>query len=144
MIEESNAAYINKLDPSIQDSATKMFSDLDKQGIDVGIVISYRSEEEQNALYQQGRDTNCNIIPGEQTVTDAKGGESLHNSGLAFDVEVYSDLDKSWEKDWNFAGDNWQAVRDAAEKNAFEAGHDWNKPDEPHFQKSQNTNCSGS
>jgi len=142
MIEESNAAHISTLDPSIQDSATNMFSDLNKQGVDAGIVSSYRTVEEQNELYQQGRDADGNEIMGQKTVTDAKGGESLHNSGMAFDVEVYKDLDKSWEKDWDFEGPNWQAVRDAAENNGFEAGYYWEKSDEPHFQKSENTNCS--
>lgn len=48
-------------------------------GLEVLIYCTYRSEEEQNALYAQGR-----TQPG-RIVTNARGGESLHNHRCAFD-----------------------------------------------------------
>jgi peptidoglycan L-alanyl-D-glutamate endopeptidase CwlK len=50
---------------------------------------TYRSIEEQNALYAQGRTIKGNIV------TNAKGGESYHNYGLAFDIAILLDNDKN-------------------------------------------------
>ena len=49
------------------------------QGMDILIYCTYRSPEEQNGLYAQGR-----TKPG-KIVTNARGGESFHNYGCAFD-----------------------------------------------------------
>ena len=48
-------------------------------GLDILIYCTYRSPEEQNDLYAQGR-----TAPG-RIVTSARAGESFHNWGLAFD-----------------------------------------------------------
>ena len=49
------------------------------QGMDILIYCTYRSPEEQNGLYAQGRSE-----PG-KIVTNARGGESWHNHRCAFD-----------------------------------------------------------
>ena len=49
------------------------------QGMDILIYCTYRSPEEQDGLYAQGR-----TKPG-KIVTNARGGESFHNYGCAFD-----------------------------------------------------------
>jgi len=49
------------------------------QGMDILIYCTYRSPEEQNGLYAQGRSK-----PG-KIVTNARGGESWHNHRCAFD-----------------------------------------------------------
>ena len=48
-------------------------------GMDILIYCTYRSEEEQDDLYAQGR-----TKPG-RIVTNARGGESWHNHRCAFD-----------------------------------------------------------
>jgi len=48
-------------------------------GIEVLVTSTYRDNESQQALYNQGRTT-----PG-KIVTNAKPGESFHNYGVAFD-----------------------------------------------------------
>ena len=48
-------------------------------GMDILIYCTYRSPEEQNGLYAQGRSK-----PG-KIVTNARGGESWHNHRCAFD-----------------------------------------------------------
>jgi len=48
-------------------------------GLDILIYCTYRSPEEQNALYAQGR-----TQPG-RIVTNARGGDSWHNWRSAFD-----------------------------------------------------------
>ncbi|ASF47012.1 M15 family metallopeptidase [Methylovulum psychrotolerans] len=49
-------------------------------GIDIIITSTYRDKEKQDALYAQGRNGN----PG-KIVTNASGGKSFHNYGVAFD-----------------------------------------------------------
>ena len=48
-------------------------------GIEVLITSTYRDNESQNALFAQGR-----TGPGKR-VTNAKGGQSMHNHRVAFD-----------------------------------------------------------
>jgi len=64
---------------------------------------TYRSIQEQNELYDIGR-----TIKGNK-VTNAKGGSSFHNYGLAFDIVILLDNDKngtfegvSYAQDENF------------------------------------------
>jgi len=49
------------------------------QGIDVIITSTLRDNESQDALYAQGRTTKGAIV------TNARGGQSFHNYGVAFD-----------------------------------------------------------
>lgn len=53
-----------------------------KIGYNLVVTCEYRSVEEQNRLYAQGRTTPGNIV------TNAKGGESLHNYAVAFDIAI--------------------------------------------------------
>jgi hypothetical protein len=61
-------------------------------GYRLDITWGFRSAEEQDALYAQGR-----TEPGD-IVTNARGGRSLHNYGLAVDV---ADIDDGYEINWN-------------------------------------------
>ena len=51
-------------------------------GIDLVVTSEFRSSAEQDKLYAQGRATPGNIV------TNARGGESMHNYGIAFDVAI--------------------------------------------------------
>ncbi|MDR1696073.1 MAG: hemagglutinin repeat-containing protein [Endomicrobium sp.] len=74
---------ISTLDPRVQNWAADFVNETkDKLGINLRITSAYRSIEEQDATYAKGR----RGIPGEKIVTDAKGGKSYHNYGLAIDV----------------------------------------------------------
>lgn len=59
---------------------------------DFAITCGYRSIEEQNSLYAQGRTT-----PGD-IVTNCKGGESKHNFGGAVDVVLLIDGKENWNE----------------------------------------------
>jgi peptidoglycan LD-endopeptidase CwlK len=99
------------------------------------LVYVLRTFEEQNRLYTIGRRGNA----GERKVTNAKGGQSYHNYGLAFDIcliidgkkaswDTVSDFDQDLESDW------MECVR-IAKKHGFEWGGDWLRfKDLPHFQ----------
>jgi peptidoglycan L-alanyl-D-glutamate endopeptidase CwlK len=93
---------------------------------------TYRSIHEQNALYAIGRTVKGN------KVTNAKGGSSFHNYGLAFDVVILLDKDKngtfesiSYDQDENF-----MKVVDFFKSKGYEWGGDFKTfKDKPHFQK---------
>ena len=72
------------------------------------------------------------IIDNSKVVTNAKGGQSYHNFGLAFDVEVYNE---DGSKNWNMKSESWQKVITEGKKQGFDAGTEWTDfPDLPHFE----------
>ncbi len=98
-----------------------------------------RTYSEQDALFAQGR-----TKPG-KIVTNAKGGRSYHNFGLAFDIVLLVDKDgngtyesASWETNVDFDGDgksDWIEIVTIAKQYGWEWGGDWKFTDMPHFQK---------
>lgn len=74
-----NSRKIEDLHPKVADLCNQFKSECKDVGIDVLITSTYRDNESQNALYNQGRTT-----PGNK-VTNAKGGQSFHNYRIAFD-----------------------------------------------------------
>ena len=73
---------INDLHPKVAALAKRFIRDCAEAGITVEIISTLRDNARQNALYAQGR-----TKPG-KIVTYAKGGQSWHNYGLAFDFVV--------------------------------------------------------
>lgn len=102
-------------------------------------AFTLRTIEQQDALYAQGR-----TKPG-KIVTNAKGGQSMHNYGLAIDIVLLIDKDKngsyesaSWETNVDFDGDgkaDWQEVVKVFKSYGWEWGGEWKFVDMPHFQK---------
>jgi len=74
---------INSLNPYVKLLAQKFLGLTHANNLDVHITTAFRSWDEEDRLYAQGRTT-----PG-QIVTNAKGGDSYHNWGLAFDAVPY-------------------------------------------------------
>lgn len=78
-------------------------------------------------------------------VTNARGGQSYHNFGLAIDIVLLIDTDKngsfetaSWQTNVDFDGDgkaDWQEVVSIFKQYGWEWGGDWKFTDMPHFQK---------
>ena len=131
-LSQNNIDKINTLHPEIRNNTTQMLENLKKRTILVEITLAYRSYEEQNALYAQGRNEKGEVTDASKVVTNAKGGQSYHNFGLAFDVSVY---DNDGNKNWNKDSDSWKAVIEEGKKQGFEAGAEWDDfPDLPHFQ----------
>jgi peptidoglycan L-alanyl-D-glutamate endopeptidase CwlK len=102
-------------------------------------TFTFRTFAEQDALYAQGR-----IKPG-KIVTNAKGGQSYHNYGLAIDIALLVDKDgngtfesASWDTKTDFDGDrksDWQEIVAIFKRYGWEWGGDWKFVDAPHFQK---------
>lgn len=74
-------------------------------------------------------------------VTNARGGQSWHNYGLAIDIVLLLDGGKtaSWDMKTDFDGDkqaDWMEVVKIFKKYGWAWGGDWkNFPDAPHFEK---------
>jgi len=79
---ESN---ITTLIPKAQIEARRFLRLCKNNDKDVRIISGTRTYAEQNVLYAQGR-----ITPG-HIVTHAKGGESNHNFGIAWDIGIFND-----------------------------------------------------
>lgn len=102
-------------------------------------AFTLRTIEQQDALYAKGR-----TKPG-KIVTNAKGGQSYHNYGLAIDIVLLIDKDKngsyesaSWETNVDFDGDgkaDWMEAVKVFKSYGWEWAGDWKFVDMPHFQK---------
>ena len=115
---------IATLHPEIREQAAQFVNRVEQElGIQLRITSGFRSFAEQDALYAQGR-----TRPGD-VVTNARGGQSNHNYGLAFDVvEVNPNGTVNWNTDWSAIGRVGQSM-------GFEWGGAWTSfVDRPHFQ----------
>jgi len=83
-IDERSEKNISTLNPKLQPLARKLIETATERGIHVKIICGNRTYAEQDELYAQGR-----TKPG-SIVTKAKGGQSMHNVGCAFDVGIFS------------------------------------------------------
>lgn len=103
--------------------------------ITIRIVQGLRTIAEQNALYAKGRTT-----PGPK-VTNAKGGSSFHNYGVAIDFaflvkdkgEISWDVKKDWDNDMIA---DWLEVVQIFLKAGWTWGGNFKSiKDNPHFEK---------
>lgn len=105
---------IEDLVPAMQPMVRQFIEKAAQVGFNLRITASYRSNEEQAELYAQGR-----TKPG-PIVTNAKPGQSLHNTRRAIDiVDRQKGYDLDWEKlgrigescglEW---GGRWQSFKD--------------------------------
>jgi len=113
------------LNPEFAAKLTLFEKKLAANGIKVMLTCGYRSIEEQNRLYDQGR-----TKPGKK-VTNARGGYSWHNWGLAADYVFIINGKVTWDGPWATFG-----------KIARESGLEWGGDfksivDRPHVQWTQ-------
>ena len=99
------------------------------QGIDVRVVQGYRSKATQDALYAQGR-----TAPG-KIVTNAPGGHSYHEFGLAVDCIPGIRGSATWQPNWDAKSPDYTAMIAAGEAQGLVSGSRWiHIKDYPHFQ----------
>jgi len=100
-------------------------------GVRLRVTQTLRTIAEQNALYAQGRTT-----PGKK-VTNAKGGSSYHNYGLAFDICILYDTDNNGTFETvKYDGIHFLKVCFYFKSKGWEWGGDFKSiKDNPHFQK---------
>jgi peptidoglycan L-alanyl-D-glutamate endopeptidase CwlK len=110
--------------PLVLRKALEVVNEMTKRGYNVTIYQSFRSKAEQDAIYAQGR-----TKPG-AIVTNAKGGESLHNYGVAVDIVFVVNGKPSWSDKHA-----WAELGSVGKSVGFEWGGDWKGfVDRPHFQ----------
>lgn len=125
---------LNKIDSRIAERMRNVITIAHSMGIYVIITQGLRTIAEQNALYAQGR-----TKPG-KVVTNAKGGYSFHNFGLAVDFAIVDSTGKTvyWDTnaDTNKDGQkDWYQVGKIGKDQGLEWGGDWTSfKDIPHFQ----------
>lgn len=88
-----NSRDLKDLHPKVAAMCSAFVSSCKAQGIDVIITSTLRDNESQDALYAQGRTTKGAIV------TNARGGQSIHNYGLAFDFVPIINGKAIWNDD---------------------------------------------
>ncbi|MBY7142254.1 M15 family metallopeptidase [Virgibacillus sp. NKC19-3] len=130
---DEDASLPTELHPIVEEKKNELLEQAAEIDIDVVITEEIRSIDRQNELYEQGRSTSGNIV------TNARGGQSYHNYGLAID---YALRDDNGELIWDIHYDgndngksDWFEVADLAKELGFDWGGDWESfKDYPHLQ----------
>lgn len=138
-LDEITIERIKTLHPKIRKEVLEAYIYINEKllgkGVRLRFAYTYRSNAEQDKLYNQ-----------KPKVTNAKGGQSIHNYGLAFDIVLLYDLDgngtfetASWDMKKDFDKNNiadWMEVTNYFKSKGYEWGGDWKSfKDAPHFQK---------
>ena len=109
--------------PHVRPYARALYFKARDNGIAINIISGTRTHAEQDALYAQGRTT------GGEIVTNARGGYSNHNFGIAFDIGVFSGNRYLPESPL------YKAVGALGMELGLEWGGNWKTiVDQPHFQ----------
>lgn len=110
--------------PAVKIKADMVVREMTSMGHPVTIFQGFRSFAEQDALYAQGR-----TKPG-AIVTNARGGDSFHNYGVACDIVFVVNGRPSWD-----SKHPWKTLGTVGEKYGLEWGGRWTSfIDLPHFQ----------
>jgi peptidoglycan LD-endopeptidase CwlK len=122
-VDSRSERSIATLRPEVRPVARALVQKAALSGIRIKVTSGLRTFVEQNALYTKGRSRPGNIV------TNAKGGYSNHNFGIAFDVAVFEGnkyLPESIK---------YKAVGVLGNDLGLEWGGDWKTiVDQPHFQ----------
>ncbi|BBQ08178.1 M15 family metallopeptidase [Elizabethkingia sp. HX WHF] len=135
------------LHPKVRAEVTKIINECNARltgRAQVRIAQGLRTNQEQTALYAQGRTTKGPNVSASKplggTVTNAKAGQSIHNYGLAVDIVLIIDgKEASWDtkKDWDGDGiADWYECVEVFKANGWDWGGNWRTfKDLPHFEK---------
>lgn len=122
-VDDRSEKNIATLLPEVQPMARALVQKAAANGIQIKVLSGLRSYAEQDALYAQGRTASGNIV------TNARGGYSNHNFGIAFDVGVFEG------NRYLTSSPKYKAVGALGMDLGLEWGGSWKSiVDEPHFQ----------
>jgi peptidoglycan L-alanyl-D-glutamate endopeptidase CwlK len=114
---------MSKLYPPFKTLMEELLQNCEARGATYVMTSGYRSFSEQDKLYEQGR-----TKPGLK-ITNARGGESAHNYGVAADFVAKPGGKVSWDVG------SYAILMEEAEKLGLESGGRWTKfKDLPHVQ----------
>jgi len=120
---------INELTPETRNKYLAFAVEMGLADIDFIVTCTYRSQEEQDALYAQGR-----TKPGKR-VTWTRN--SRHTIRTAFDIAIMVNGKLVWNPNLDADGDGVAEYTEAGrigEKVGLTWGGRWTTPDAPHFQ----------
>ncbi|TFE02424.1 M15 family peptidase [Jeotgalibacillus salarius] len=130
--ELSNRPLPQGLHPAVEEKRDELVLKSAEQEINIVITDGFRSFDEQDDIYAQGRTRDGNIV------SNARGGESYHNYGLAIDFALQTEDDVIWDMDYdgNENGQSdWMEVVEIAKNLGFTWGGDFRGfKDYPHFE----------
>lgn len=143
MRDNASIGKVKQLHPAIREEVKALIEKAEEcfpPNMAIRVTQGLRTIEEQDALYAQGRSK-----PG-KIVTNARGGSSFHNYGLAIDFALIYDTDgngtyETIKWDTKFDGDcdghpDWMEVVEVFKAAGYEWGGDWiSLKDYPHFQR---------
>lgn len=123
-VDERSEKVIATLLPEVRPYARALVHKAAASGIQIQVISGYRSYAEQDALYARGRTAQPGPI-----VTNARGGHSNHNFGIAFDIGVFEG------KHYLGESPKYRAVGMLGCEIGLEWGGSWKDMiDQPHFQ----------
>lgn len=141
-MDKTTLDRINLLHPKLRDEALEIYKEICAALTGKAMcrfAFTLRTIAEQDALYAQGRTKKGPVV------TNAKGGLSYHNYGLAIDIVLIVDKDgngsyetAAWDTKSDFDKDgkaDWKEVVTIFKEHGWEWGGDWKFVDAPHFQK---------
>lgn len=117
-MDTNSANRLEKVHPELKKRVTQLLANLAAKSMDVRVVQGLRTFAEQDALFAK-----------RPKVTNARGGQSNHNYGLAVDLCPF----KGGQPDWN-DGKGFNTIGAEAKKLGLEWGGDWKFVDKPHVQ----------
>lgn len=135
MIDEKTIERIALMHPKLREEVRDIYFEISAALTGKAFCrFSYtlRTFAEQDGLYAQGRTTKGSIV------TNAKGGLSYHNYGLALDIVLIDGKNASWDirKDFDSDGKaDWIEVVNIFKQYGWTWGGDWKFVDAPHFEK---------
>ncbi len=134
MIDKYTEERAKLLHPKLRAEVIQISNELALKGLLFRIVQGFRSYAEQDTIYAQGRTKPGNII------SNARGGQSYHNFGLAIDFcidlpdgkGVTFDMNTDYDHDGN---KDFMEVVNAFGMKGWESGLFWKFKDSDHLQK---------
>ena len=128
-MDTTSESRLARIHPLLAEKIRNVATAMSAIGIELRVVQGLRTKEEQDALWAQGR-----TAPG-HIVTNARGGHSMHNYGLAVDMVPGIKGVTPWKPNWNEKDPDFIKMIDHCEAQGLVAGARWiHIPDSDHFQ----------
>jgi len=127
-VDNVSEANLGGVHPELARRVRRLADKCEANGIAIRVTQGLRTWGAQDALYAQGR-----TAPG-KIVTNAPGGHSMHNFGLAVDIVPAAEGFPSFVPDWNAMDLRWKNVLALAKTCGLAEGAEWRTfPDMPHL-----------
>lgn len=142
LMDPRSESFLINLMPAFADELRYGHADFAAETQSFAVITSgNRTYAQQEIEWLKGRDAHGNVIPKGQpgcgTVTNAHGGYSNHNFGMAVDMEPDAEpLKPGFQPDWNTLHPHWAVLVRCMKARGIAWGGDWKnmKGDLDHFQ----------